>query len=235
MFFYFGYTIDLSMLNLPLFPLQTVLFPGMPIHLHIFEKRYRLMIQRCLQKDLTFGVVLLRKGYETEINEQTYSIGCTAKIVDIETLKDGRFYLTALGETRFRIHSIDAHVPYLMGNIEEIFTDYNQSHLLIPEINILRREIRTYLDLLSTVDGYEYELKEITSHNLHLPEEPVFLLHLAASLLQLPSAEKQNLLSINNLFQLNLQIQRIYRREISILRNMNRYNHEVINKSMWQN
>ena len=223
------------MLNLPLFPLQTVLFPGMPIHLHIFENRYRMMIQRCLQKDLTFGVVLLRQGHETDISEDTYSIGCTAKIVDIETLKDGRFYLTALGETRFRIHSIDARTPYLMGNIEEIFTDYNQAHLLNPEINVLRRQIRAYLDLLSTLDGYQYELKEINNKNLHLPDEPIFLLHLAASLLQLPSSEKQRLLSINNMFRLNYQIQRIYRREISLLKAITYLDREVINKSMSQN
>jgi len=58
------------------------------------------------------------------------------------------------------------------------------------------------------------------------------MLHLAASLLQLPSAEKQSLLSINNLFQLNFQTQRIYRREISILKSLGHYDREVINKSM---
>jgi Lon protease-like protein len=222
-------------MNLPLFPLQTVLFPGMPIHLHIFEKRYRMMIQRCLQKDLTFGVVLLRKGHETDTDQQTYAIGCTAKIIDIETLKDGRFYLTALGESRFRIQSIDTSTPYMMGNIEEIYTDYNQSHLLLPETNILRRHIRTYLDLLSAMDGYHYELKELTNTSLHLPEEPIFLIHLAASLLQLPSNEKQSLLAINNLFELNSRIQRIYRREISIMKSYTQMDRETINKSMWQN
>jgi len=223
------------MMKLPLFPLQTVLFPGMPIHLHIFEKRYRLMIQRCLQKDLTFGVVLLRKSSETVISDETYSIGCTAKIVDIETLKDGRFYLTALGESRFRIQSIATFTPYMMGTIEEIYTDYDQSHLLVSETPILRRQIRTYLELLSAVDGYQYELKEISTGSLHLPDEPVFLLHLAASLLQLPAAEKQGLLSIDNLFQLNTKIQRVYRREIGILKGAGGKNVELVNKSMWQN
>jgi hypothetical protein len=222
-------------MNIPLFPLQTVLFPGMPIHVHVFEKRYRLMIQRCLQKDLTFGVVLLRKGLENEKCVQTYTIGCTAKIIAIETLKDGRFYLTALGESRFRIHSIDTTVPYLMGNIEEIFTDYHLSHLLFSEIDTLRRQILTYLDILSSLDGYQYELNELTNKTLHMPDEPVFLLHLAASLLQLPSSEKQHLLSISQLFLLNSEIQRIYRREISIMKNLAKVNKEAINKSMWQN
>jgi Lon protease-like protein len=207
----------------------------MPIHLHVFEKRYRMMIQHCLQKDMTFGVVLLRKGHETDTDQQTYTVGCTAKIVDIEALKDGRFYLTALGESRFRIQSIDHSTPYMTGNIEEIYTDYKQSHLLLPETNILRRHIRTYLDLLSDTDGYHYELKELTNKSLHLPEEPIFLIHLAASLLQLPSNEKQNLLAINNLFELNSKIQRIYRREISIMKSLNQMNREVVNKSMWQN
>jgi Lon protease-like protein len=223
------------MIKIPLFPLQTVLFPGMPIHLHIFEKRYRLMIQRCLNNDLAFGVVLLRHGSDTDITDQIYSIGCTAKIINIETLKDGRYYLTALGESRFRVQSIAALTPYIMGNIEEIFTDYDLSHLLLGETVILRRQIRTYLQLLSTINGYNYDLKEISGSDLHLPDEPIFLLHLAASLLQLPSPEKQALLSINNLFQLNTKIQRIYRREISILKSWQGKTPEFANKSLWQN
>jgi len=227
--------IKVPMIKIPLFPLQTVLFPGMPIHLHIFEKRYRLMIQRCLNNDLAFGVVLLRHGSDTDITDQIYSIGCTAKIINIETLKDGRYYLTALGESRFRVQSIAALTPYIMGNIEEIFTDYDLSHLLLGETVILRRQIRTYLQLLSTINGYNYDLKEISGSDLHLPDEPIFLLHLAASLLQLPSPEKQALLSINNLFQLNTKIQRIYRREISILKSWQGKTPEFANKSLWQN
>ena len=68
--------------KLPLFPLQTVLFPGAPILLHIFEERYRLMIGRCLEQNSPFGVVLIRQGTEVDPDAIPYGVGTTAQIRD---------------------------------------------------------------------------------------------------------------------------------------------------------
>ena len=90
------------MYELALFPLFTVLFPGMPLHLHIFEPRYRLMIQRCLEANQPFGVVLIRKGEEAMGPlAEPYITGCTARIARTERLRDGSMNLTVLGEERF--------------------------------------------------------------------------------------------------------------------------------------
>ncbi|MCS7071304.1 MAG: LON peptidase substrate-binding domain-containing protein, partial [Anaerolinea sp.] len=77
------------MVMLPLFPLNTVLFPGIPISLHIFEDRYKLMINRCLNSQMPFGIVLLQSGSEVQgagPAPQPYSIGCTAHIVQVQRL-----------------------------------------------------------------------------------------------------------------------------------------------------
>src|SRR5512147_2655499 len=93
-----------SMYELPLFPLNTVLFPGMPISLHIFEPRYKLMIEQCIQIAQPFGVVLIREGVEAlGPSAEPHQIGCSAQITQVERLEDGRMNIVAVGVERFQI------------------------------------------------------------------------------------------------------------------------------------
>ena len=78
------------MYELPLFPLNTVLFPGMPIKLHIFEERYKLMISRCYTEGQPFGVALIKSGNEVGRKAEPFLVGCTAVITELEPLPDGR-------------------------------------------------------------------------------------------------------------------------------------------------
>ena len=75
------------MLRLPLFPLNTVLFPKMPITLHIFEERYKQMIQHCLSEQIPFGVVLIKQGVEVNGSAEPYLVGCTARITHTHHLQ----------------------------------------------------------------------------------------------------------------------------------------------------
>ena len=121
------------MYMLPLFPLNTVLFPGTPISLHIFEPRYREMVHTCLEDQRAFGVVLIQQGQEALPGQaEPYPVGCTARIVHSEKLDDGRYNLTAVGEERFRIRRLDNSKPYLQGWVETLF---NES----PRLSTLRR------------------------------------------------------------------------------------------------
>ena len=96
------------MLNLPLFPLNTVLFPVLPLKLNIFEPRYKQMLKRCLDTGEKFGVVLIKRGKEAlGPLADPYQIGCTAQLVQVEQAPDERYDVTALGRERFRITSID--------------------------------------------------------------------------------------------------------------------------------
>jgi hypothetical protein len=89
--------------RIPLFPLNTVLFPGGPLPLRIFETRYTDMVRRCMREQSAFGVVLVRVGGEVGDVASTAEQGTTARIVDFYQLPDGLLGITCLGERKFRV------------------------------------------------------------------------------------------------------------------------------------
>ena len=91
-------------MRVPLFPLRTVLYPGGPLPLRIFEPRYLDMISRCMKEDEPFGVLLIRDGSETG-DASTYEIGTLARIIDWYQGSDGLLGITAIGDQRFRLLS----------------------------------------------------------------------------------------------------------------------------------
>jgi Lon protease-like protein len=110
--------------SLPLFPLASVLFPGMLLPLHIFEPRYRLLLQRSVQTDQPFGIVLIRSGPEVGGSAEPHRIGTTARVVGTTPLPGGRSFIIARGERRFEIETIDAErEPYLVGEVRYLDED----------------------------------------------------------------------------------------------------------------
>jgi len=106
--------------ELPLFPLNSVLFPGAMLPLHIFEERYKLMIGRCLQSGSPFGVLLIRSGNEVGEATEPFEVGTTARIVRVQHLDEGRMNLVCLGERRFRLLRKLRDTPYLVGEVEPL-------------------------------------------------------------------------------------------------------------------
>lgn len=101
--------------EIPLFPLNVVLMPGAPLPLHVFEERYKQMIDECLENETEFGMVLAdEKG--------TREVGCTAKILElVERFDDGRMLVLTEGSRRFRLKDIHSdRAIYLVGEIEFI-------------------------------------------------------------------------------------------------------------------
>jgi Lon protease-like protein len=88
---------------IPLFPLHTVLFPGGPLPLRIFETRYTDMVRRCARDQTPFGVVLIVEGEEAGEVSSTATLGCSARIADFHTLKDGLLGISCLGVRKFRV------------------------------------------------------------------------------------------------------------------------------------
>jgi Lon protease-like protein len=86
-----------------LFPLHTVLFPGGPLPLRIFETRYTDMVRRCMREQQPFGVVLIQEGDEAGPVATTATIGCSARIADFYTLQDGLLGISCVGERKFRV------------------------------------------------------------------------------------------------------------------------------------
>ncbi len=107
-------------MRVPLFPLNTVLFPGGPLPLRIFEARYLDMISDCMKKDVPFGVLLIRDGQEVG-PASTYEIGTLARIVDWYRGSDGLLGITAVGTHRFRLLSTERQDDGLnVGDIERL-------------------------------------------------------------------------------------------------------------------
>jgi len=91
---------------IPLFPLHTVLFPGGPLPLRIFETRYTDMVRRCMREQVPFGVLLIRDGDEAGEVATTATIGCSARIADFNTLHDGLLGITCVGERKFSVQRV---------------------------------------------------------------------------------------------------------------------------------
>ena len=108
---------------LPLFPLpNVVLFPNVFLPLHIFEPRYRHMIDDALRGDRIVGMVLLRPGWEPTYNDRPaiYPVGCAGVITHSERLSDGRFNIVLRGMEKFRVTGEDDTLPYRMAHVESV-------------------------------------------------------------------------------------------------------------------
>jgi hypothetical protein len=110
--------------TLPLFPLGTVLMPGTPLPLHIFEPRYRQLTIDLVTGALPtkeFGVIAVREGWVPDRDgiHSLHRVGCTAELRDVRKLSDGRFDIVTRGVRRFRLQTLDTESrPYLMGQLE---------------------------------------------------------------------------------------------------------------------
>lgn len=200
------------MFDIPLFPLNTVLFPGTPIHLHIFEERYKQMINLCLQEQRPFGVVLIRNGMEAlGPLAEPFHIGCTAEIAHIERLEDERMNLVAVGQERIRVLSFDSLTqPYLIGKVRAYpLANPNPPGVAAQSI-LLRRQLEQLVELLSRAGGNQLDLSQ-------LPQDGVSLAFFAAAVLQISPLQKQELLSIERADKLIDRLQLLYRRELTLM------------------
>jgi len=178
--------------GLPLFPLNTVLFPSMVLPLHIFEDRYRRMISECLDGDGVFGVALIKSGREVGGPAEPYAVGATARIVHCDQLDDGRMNLLILGEDRFRIQSVVEREPFMIADVELIprlpLEDDDLSATTEEVAGLFEAYVRTVLDVADKDDG---------GVEIDVPLEPEELADFAAARLQIETAEKQRLLEMN--------------------------------------
>jgi len=172
-------------MDLALFPLQTVLFPGMKLPLHIFEERYMLMVRECIDESTPFGVVLIRSGEEVGQAAIPHNVGTIAKITDVETLDEGRMNLLTLGVERFRIIAVTTTNPYLRGEVELI----EQRRESVPAETLARAEdlFATYLKLYMAI-GNQW------TRGVELPVDSRNAADYIAARLELPPPTKQQLL-----------------------------------------
>jgi Lon protease-like protein len=104
--------------EMPMFPLGTVLFPHALLPVHVFEPRYRAMIERCLASGSPFGVVLIERGSEVGGGDVRTSVGCEARILDARRYADGRWSVAAVGTQRLKVKHWLPDEPWPRAEIE---------------------------------------------------------------------------------------------------------------------
>ncbi len=201
---------DQGWMELPLFPLNTVLFPGMVLPLHIFEDRYKLMVRRCLAENRSFGVVLIRQGREVGGEAVPYDVGTMAIIAGIQPLTEGRMNLVAIGYERFRLRTVHYDQPYLVGEAEPWPLTEAEGERAGELVGPMRALLRQYLSLLAQAQGHKINIEQI-------PTDPYTLALLIAIVLQLPPAQKQDLLHQSTVEQLLIAERHILQREQLLL------------------
>lgn len=177
--------------RLPLFPLNTVLFPTATLPLQIFEDRYKLMLRDCLQGDSSFGVVLIKSGSEVGEPAEPYSVGTVAHITQVSDAGDGKIFVSAIGQQRFRIIEIVQTRPYMTAEVEllEEVEGGDQPDLPSPDMDAIRHDATRYVQLtLGLGGGWLSRLK--------LPVDETFLSYYLPKLLQVEMPHKQALLEI---------------------------------------
>jgi Lon protease-like protein len=188
--------------RLPLFPLGTVLFPGLVLPLHIFEDRYRELVRHLVGlpegEPREFGVVAIRRGWETPPATPRaepvaaaaltlHEVGCTADLRQVTEHPDGRFDIVTVGRRRFRITGVDAQAaPYLTAQVEwlpEPADTDGVADRLAPRVLAM---FRLYLALLRP------EASDVAEQ---LPEDATVLSHLVAATAALSLDDRQRLLA----------------------------------------
>jgi uncharacterized protein len=172
--------------EIPLFPLNTVLFPGGVLPLRIFEPRYLDMVKRCMREASVFGVVLIRSGLETDSRAVAHAVGTMAQIVDFDQLSDGMLGIVARGTRRFKV--LDSKV--------------NDDGLQVAQIELLPLEPSTPLP--EEFHGYstllQQALPQLGNFFKHLEpryDDASWLSGRLAEVLPIPLGTKQRLLEID--------------------------------------
>ncbi|RKN18805.1 peptidase S16 [Micromonospora musae] len=211
--------------RLPVFPLGTVLFPGLVLPLHIFEERYRALIRDLVQLPegaaREFGVVAIQAGWEVAPTapdgrpvpgggEVTlHEVGCTAELRQVTELPDGGFDIVTVGRRRFRIAEVDRSAAYLTAEVEWLpepgGADEAAELLAARVISVFRQ----YLGLIRP------EQQEISEQ---LPEDPTVLSHLVAATAALTVEDRQRLLAIDDTTTRLRTELRLLNREAALLR-----------------
>jgi ATP-dependent Lon protease len=181
---------SIAVKELPLFPLpEVVLFPSRPLPLHIFEFRYRIMMNTILENDRRFGVLAVNPN-----NGEIANVGCCAEIVHFQRLPDDRMKMLTLGQQRFKVLEYIREKPYRVGLVQWI-EDKPTTEDLRPMATEVETLLRDVVRLSAKLTDQKIELPE------DLPNLPTELSYWVASNLYNVASEQQSLLEMQDTAQ----------------------------------
>lgn len=213
---------------LPLFPLGSVLFPGLVMPLNVFEDRYRALVRHLmdLPADTTreFGVVAIRRGWEVErmvagpagdaprpASESLtlYDVGCSAELRQVSERPDGGFDIVTVGRRRFRVmHVTPGPAPYLSAEVEWLPEDAGEPGLADALLPAVLRTFQRYLGLLRAQPQFSGD---------QLPDDPGVLSYLIAATASITLDDRQHLLDQPDTVARLRAERRLLSREVALL------------------
>ncbi|MFG1923769.1 LON peptidase substrate-binding domain-containing protein [Cryptosporangium sp. NPDC048952] len=217
---------------IPLFPLGTVLFPGVVLPLHIFEPRYRALIRDLMAAEpdsRQFGVCAIRQGWEVGEDAVTalYEVGCTAELRQVHPYRDGRMDVVTVGRNRFRLLEVlpaGADVPYLRARIERL-PEFDADVSANEEAEVLAGGVREVFARCRTLLHATLRAGEQAAGDdsrpvlpaLPLPSDPSMLSYLVGSAAPLTLDDQQSLLAIDEPVSRLRRELRLLKREATML------------------
>jgi uncharacterized protein len=203
--------------KLPLFPLGSVLYPGLVLPLHVFEDRYRQLVSDLLAgpEPRQFGVVAIRYGRETGIDgvSALYETGCTAELQRVEPYDDGRFDLVTVGVQRFRLLGLGEQDPYFTGDVDWLPEEVGDEAETALALGAVQQSFRSYLALLADRGGAHVTIPE-------MPDEPMLMSYLVAAAIVVDLPAKQRLLEEPDAHRRLLAERKLLGTEMRMLRSL---------------
>lgn len=203
--------------TLPLFPLGTVLFPGLLLPLHIFEDRYRQLVRDLADgpEPRRFGVIAIRHGRETGVDgiQALHEIGCTATLRQVKPLEDGRYDVVTVGVQRYRLASLDDSGPYLRGQVDLLTEESGDEAAAAQVARVVRDGFRAYLNALAQRGVTQVRVPE-------LPGDPVMLSYLVAASMIIDLSDRQALLAEPDALHRLTAERTLLSRELTMLRTL---------------
>jgi Lon protease-like protein len=184
----------MSLVEMPLFPLNTVLFPGGNLPLRIFEPRYLSMIGSCMKRGEGFGVMLIAAGQEAGTASDFHAVGTSASVVDFDQLDDGMLGVTCRGGRRIRVISHDVQPDQLI--VAEVETLEEITRTLPAQYIVLQTFLRELIKR-EEAEAYRQWLKEDW-------DNATWIGYRLAELLPLTLSSKQALLEMDPLQRLEV-------------------------------
>lgn len=196
--------------QLPLFPLGTVLFPGMPMPLHIFEQRYRQLMKDHSNDPTPFGIALVQPASQSNPQWPSHSVGTSAIVTGKTQHSDGRWDIVVVGERRFRILDLDVSPPYDVAMVEwldEETGDPDDAHALL---RVVAAQFHRYVGGITRLTKRQFS-------GVTIPEDPVRASYDLVSRLPLHTWERQRLLEAETAVERLTSLSTLMERELALL------------------
>lgn len=203
--------------QLPVFPLNTVMFPGLTVPLHVFEDRYRALVHHLLTiSDASmrvFGIVAIREGYEVGQHgvQSLHRVGCVVQLTSVEAYDDGRFDIEVVGRQRMRLEDLDTSGRYLVGDVTKLTERTPKGSDTSTEA------ART----LGTFEEYRRRLSDMRGGDVldaAMPKDPEYLSYSLAATCLLTLAERQAMLEAEHSLERLVMLRFALREEMRAMR-----------------